>query len=334
MSKESFEPFIDDLLTVFSRIRNIWTIDAASNGASYILNKDIIGDQPNWLDYPRDLWQAINHFHAQMPPPLVGIGQSLGLFSGIVLCEPALGPSPGAVWPRPTRYYPGVLAAKRKDVWPSREAAAEALAKSMLYRHYDPRVLERVLKYEIREVDSNDGIHASVPPDRVTLTTPKALTVAQWLRPSPPLPGFPTDPEDTVVEDMKTTIPGFSRPEAWWLWRSLPHVSPPVLFVWGSDSELFSGAGLKFRELLYTSVIGTGPGGGGGQATRQVDEAEIAGAHHSVVLEKPKGSAEAVGQWLQKKVLEWDEGRINRKTQPINDPTRIPAALMEKLAKL
>ena len=282
-----------------------------------------------------------------MPPPMVGIGQSLGcgaitmlatwhprLFSGIVLCEPALGPSPMATWPRPAKYYPGVLAAKRKDVWPSREEAGRALAKSVLYRHYDLRVLERVLRYEIHEMDHDEQGEAMCPPGSVTLTTPKALVAAQWLRPSPRLLGFPTDPDDAVAQYMKITIPGFSRPEAWWFWRSLPQVYAPTLFVWGDQSELYSGANTKFRAELYTNPLGTGPGGGGGHAAGQIAEVDVEGAHHSVVLEKPSGSAEAVGKWLEVKVQEWDEKSSQRNNQPINDPTKIPAALLERLAKL
>jgi pimeloyl-ACP methyl ester carboxylesterase len=200
-SKECFEPLVDDLLTQVPRIRGAWTIDAASNATSYMLNLATIGDEPHWLDYPRDIWQVINRFQELMLPPIIGIGQSLGcgalsllstwhprLFAGLVLCEPAFGPDKGIEWPTPPKFYPGILVAKRQDVWPSREEAAKALRRSQMYKHFDARVFQRVVDYELRAVDAQDGIE-SLSKEAVTLVTPKALVTAQWLRPEPPLSG-------------------------------------------------------------------------------------------------------------------------------------------------
>jgi pimeloyl-ACP methyl ester carboxylesterase len=201
VSKECFEPLIDDLLRRFRHIHSVWAIDAASNAASYELNRNVIGDEPHWLDYPRDIWQVINHFQELMPQPLFGVGQSLGcgalsllstwhprLFAGLIFCEPAFGPDKGIEWPTPPKYYPGVLVAKRQDVWSSREQARNALRRSQMYKHYDPRVFERVMQYEIRAVTEMDS-RTDASKDAVTLVTPKSLVTAQWLRPEPPLPG-------------------------------------------------------------------------------------------------------------------------------------------------
>ena len=44
-SKESFEPFFDELLLCGIPIRAVWAMDVAHNGASYLLNENVIGDE-------------------------------------------------------------------------------------------------------------------------------------------------------------------------------------------------------------------------------------------------------------------------------------------------
>lgn len=106
-SKESYEPLLDALLTTPSlrrtSIRSVWIPDVAWHGASYLLNRAVLGDQPHWDDTARDLVQLANHFQAEMPAPVLGISQSWGawallraaafhprLFAGLVLMEPTL----------------------------------------------------------------------------------------------------------------------------------------------------------------------------------------------------------------------------------------------------
>lgn len=50
----------------------------ANHGALYLLNEDIIGDEPHWLDSARDLLYIVITFSDQMPPPIYGVGQSWG----------------------------------------------------------------------------------------------------------------------------------------------------------------------------------------------------------------------------------------------------------------
>lgn len=80
-------------------IRSIWIADVASQGRSYVLNEDNLGNdreaglassnhsrmltllllhKASWLDHARDLLYMINHFRDQMPRPLIGIGHSMG----------------------------------------------------------------------------------------------------------------------------------------------------------------------------------------------------------------------------------------------------------------
>src|SRR5437868_5724178 len=75
-----------------------------SIGQSYRLNADTIGDAPHWDDTARDILHLANTFQAEMPPPIVAMGQSWGgypvlkaallhprLFAAIVALEPWVG---------------------------------------------------------------------------------------------------------------------------------------------------------------------------------------------------------------------------------------------------
>ena len=49
-----------------------------NQGASYALNEEELGDDPNWIDHSLDLLMMINRFKDQMKAPLVGVGHSMG----------------------------------------------------------------------------------------------------------------------------------------------------------------------------------------------------------------------------------------------------------------
>ncbi len=67
IAKESCEPMFDATLsdTEF-RIRSIWSIEYTHHGTSYLLNKDILGDEIHWFDHSRDIIHTIDHFQADM----------------------------------------------------------------------------------------------------------------------------------------------------------------------------------------------------------------------------------------------------------------------------
>lgn len=77
-SKESYEPFFDELLQHYSRIRSVLAFDVAHHGQSYMLNRQAIGDEPEWYDSGRDLVHVINTLQDDLAPPVVGFGQSWG----------------------------------------------------------------------------------------------------------------------------------------------------------------------------------------------------------------------------------------------------------------
>lgn len=50
----------------------------AHQGASYTLNAEELGDDPNWIDHSLDLLLMINKFRDRMKPPFIGVGHSMG----------------------------------------------------------------------------------------------------------------------------------------------------------------------------------------------------------------------------------------------------------------
>ena len=60
-SKECHEPFLDELLAQLP-VCGTWACDMPNHGASYLLNEDIVGDEPHWLDSARDLLHIVITF--------------------------------------------------------------------------------------------------------------------------------------------------------------------------------------------------------------------------------------------------------------------------------
>lgn len=373
-SKESYEPHFDDLLSTGAPIRSIWIADSVSSAESYRINQDALGDEVHWLDYARDIWQMINHFQAEMHPPLVGIGNSLGfgemavlsswhprLFAGIVAVDPALGPRPGTRWPAPYKWYPGVLATKRKDAWSSRQEAREALLKTAYYQKYDRRVFEKVMDHEIRDVDdasSGPGLEVAIKeipsstaqettpaaapsqiktPEScepvgkgVTLTTPKHIESYLWMLADPPLPNHLPAPEaNNTPRIRRAAPPGFYRPESYRMFEALPQLYPPILLAWGAKSPHAAG----WNRAYYIDVLGVGVGGNGGEEAGMVKEVLVDGAGHPVAQERPRELAGVVGPWLEDLKAKMDVER-QQKSKQLPFRKSVHPEYMERIAKL
>ena len=315
-SKESYEPFFDELLHCGLPIRAVWAMDVAHHGASYVLNEDAIGDEPHWSDSSRDMFQMVNHFQEQMLPPIVGIAQSWGaaaismlavwhprLFSAIVLMEPMFG----------LPYRPDVededrvnmeirrtiqLVVNRKDTWPSREAARKHLHANPYYGSFDPRVFERVIQHDLRDIASGSENSSAV-----TLTTPKTMELYTILRADPPLPGFPEAPDYRTRTANDVIVPGFYRGERSYIIETLQYLLPPTLFLWG---KLSGYANSDYSNHLLRRT-GIGLGGSGGFALGKVTEAILQGAHHPIPLEKPAAAAHIIVPWLNKQISVWKQ---------------------------
>ena len=345
-SKESYEPFYDELLTRNIPIRAVWAMDAAHHSASYLLNEDRIGDDPHWLDSSRDMMQMVNHFQEQMPPPLIALGQSWGcvtiagvsfmhprLFTSMVFLEPTFGTNPmirtkDRAKRRPDRLHRGVAMAKRQDTWPSLAAARTRLRASPYYAAFDARVFERVMKNDFRPA-SAEGCAKVGSADAVTLVTPKAMEVATMMRPDPPFDGYPEESDlrnrpDDIIDTR--IVQGFYRGEVVKIYEDLPCVLPSTLLVWASKSL----AGTDYARDI-TNRIGIGYGGNGGVAAGRVKSVDIPDIGHPLPLEKPGVVAEAVAEWLQNEIVTWNISQQNPRP-PFS--AALHAGITERVAKL
>lgn len=152
--KELYEPFFDDLLEHLQQqhigVRAIWAPDAVHQGASGLLNESLIGDQPSWNDFPRDVLHMVNTFAAQLPPPIVGIGHSYGghaiiraslmhpaLFRSMIMIDPVIEDQTVFEGNGPAK-----ASARRVDIWPSQADAEKYFRSRGFYKKWDPRCLE------------------------------------------------------------------------------------------------------------------------------------------------------------------------------------------------
>lgn len=252
----------------------------------------------------------INHF--RVPLPLVGVGHSMGantltnlalfhprLFSSLVFIEPTIsrfGTIPG--WPRGG---PATMSMYRRDVWPSRDAAATEFKKSAFYRSWDPRVLDLWVKYGLRDIQKD------MP--EVTLTTSKYQEVVTYLRPS--WQAF--DSQGTtllrrdLVPDLDVGLPAgeliwpFYRPETQNTVDRLPNLRPSVLYIFCTKSD-YSPLKLRKEKLDLT---GTGLGGSGGVKAGRVHQILNEKKSHLLPMEDPRFCAEAAARWIMKDLERW-----------------------------
>ncbi|KAI4169505.1 MAG: hypothetical protein LQ343_005645 [Gyalolechia ehrenbergii] len=342
-SKESYEPFFDELLHCDLPIRAVWAMDVAHHGASYLMNEDIIGDEPHWFDSSRDMFQMINVFQERMPPPIVGIGQSWGaitvsmlavwhprLFSAIVPIEPMFGEDYHSSLPEDHKSKmqarrTASLLVNRRDTWPSREVARDHLLANPYYRSFDPRVFDRVMKYDLRNLPSDDQISRAV-----TLTTPKTMETYTILRADPPLSGFPEAPDHKTKAVRDTIVPGFYHGEKSQHLESLQYLLPSVLYVWGTLSGY---ANTEYSRDIFRRT-GTGLGGNGGVVSGKVTETLVEGVHHAIPLERPAAAAKAIAPWLKQQIITWEEEAERRKNEAPFANEKFHPEWMERTAKL
>ncbi|KAI9038256.1 alpha/beta-hydrolase [Aspergillus affinis] len=335
-AKELYEPLWEDLLARSKqdgyRIRAIWMADAVNQGASGILNEEHLGNDPSWTDHGRDLLHMINHFRADMPQPIVGLGHSTGgaqlvhlslihprLFTTISLLEGYL--TDKDVGERGRALLWATL--MKPDVWPSREAAIKQLPK--FFKQWDKRALARWNQYAYRDLptaihpDLPENIDPKNPP--VTLTTTKHQELTMYTRANPNrhkelgLPaeldnnkGYgPSPPHDPLfVPDMLGPLYESQLiycAEPLLAFRLLPHVRPSVLLLYGEASELS-----KFKLGEKAAVrTGTGFSGSGGQAYNRVKHVLLPKCGHMLPMEKVPETAGVVGPWIGRQLQQWRE---------------------------
>ncbi|KAM3561904.1 hypothetical protein ARSEF4850_002994 [Beauveria asiatica] len=349
--KELYEPLWEELAKNLGskgvRIGSIWIADCAWQGQSGILNRDGLGDDPSWFDYSRDMLQMMNHF--RMPRPLLGIAHSFGacalvnlalfhprLFSSLVLIDPVI----SAQHPDDVAGYmqPPSMSARRRDVWPSRAAAAAAFQKSPFYQSWDPRVFDRWIAHGLsqRAPDDDDDDDDDDKP-QVTLTTTKHQEVFTFARPSyHALAGDGKSIADMdLVPDMDLTH-GVStpiyRPEPSLVFDRLPHLRPPVLWVFGGDSYM-SFEAMRDAKLRAT---GTGIGGSGGVAAGRVAHVVGEGWGHLIPFEAPAFVAEAAAETAAQTVKRWQGEELAYEAwtrKPLAEKSQMRPELLDVMAK-
>ncbi|RFU78300.1 hypothetical protein TARUN_3922 [Trichoderma arundinaceum] len=331
--KELYEPLYEDFLKELEkqglRLRAIWIADAAHQGQSGILNAASLGNDPGWLDYARDIEHLINTF--RMPRPIIAMGHSFGanaltnvalthprLFTGIVMLDPVIARFPSGIKvPSSTETYvsPASLSAFRRDTWPSRAEAAAAFRTKKFYQSWDPRVLDLYVRYGLRDISSPSG--SSTPTEKqdgsktpVRLTTTKHQEVFTFIRPLWPaldpatkLLIKPSLAPDCDLDPNTPAILPIYRAEGGNTVHRLPHLRPPILYVFGGTSDV-SPPHLN-REKL--EITGIGVGGSGGVKAGRVKHVLHPKSGHLIPLEEPLFCAKAAAEWAKTEIGRWWE---------------------------
>jgi len=197
----------------------------------------------------------------------------------------------------------------RRDLWPSRRAAAESFRKSQFYQAWDERVLDRWLNYGLRDVPTaiypDDG--ATTDGEKpVTLTTTKHQEVFTFLRPT--FSGK-QEPEKDVIDraaqpDFDVAFPRsypFYRPEPVRTFHNLPFVRPSVLYIFGGLSDL---SPPDWREEKMERT-GSGVGGSGGVKEGRVKQVVLEEHGHLIAMEAVEACADATAAWVGPELKRW-----------------------------
>lgn len=203
------------------------------------------------------------------------------------------------------------LSTHRRDIWPSRKAAADGFKRSPFYQAWDARVLDRWVKYGLRDLPTaihplNEGIpDPSNPP--VTLRTPLHQEVATFSRPNyHHIPGSGAPVNRLTHPDLDADHPDsypFYRSEPAQIFAQLPHLRPSVLYIFGGKSDMCPPA-MRADKLANT---GTGLGGSGGVAAGRVREVFLEDFGHLLAQEAVNECADAAVTWLVPELQRWGD---------------------------
>ncbi|KAI5282616.1 hypothetical protein KEM54_002690 [Ascosphaera aggregata] len=306
--QELYEPLWEEILIRSRgkfRIKSIWIADVAFQGASGVMNEGKLGNDPSWMDPPRDLLHFINLKREEFSRPIVNLAlMHPRPFHSIVMMDPVI--TRPILTTKPMSYHNlkfynltiTQASTYRRDIWPSRRAAADFFAKSPFYQAWDPRVLERWVKYGLRDLptlihplpEETKRDEAEKP---VTLTTSKHQEVFTFSRPaySPQHVTCLTHPD--FVLGVTGNYP-FYRAEPDRTLSQLPYLRPSVFYLFGDESDLSTPK--EIEEKLRTT--GVGPGGSGGVAAGRVSHHTFHGVGHMIPMEVVNESAEQATSFL------------------------------------
>ncbi|KAL4759083.1 putative toxin biosynthesis protein [Aspergillus foveolatus] len=335
--KELYEPLWEELHARSKengfRIRSIWMADVAHQGQSSVVNEDLLGNDPSWFDHPRDLLHLVNVKRKEMPRPIVGVGHSMGgahlaqlaiihprLLHSLILLDPV-------IQRQTTQLDAGDLGKQklviakttqsstyRRDYWPSRRAALDSFKRNPFYQAWDPRVLERWVRYGLRDLptsiypleESSSSVASNNSAEHpVTLRTTLHQEVFTFSRPNyDGPPGFAVPVNKVTHPDLDPDHLGswpFYRPEPSRIFAQLPHLRPSVLYIFGGTSDM-STPTMIADKLAHT---GTGLGGSGGVTAGRVRDVVLKGKGHLVAQEAPVQCAEEASKWLGPELQRW-----------------------------
>jgi pimeloyl-ACP methyl ester carboxylesterase len=229
-----------------------------------------------------------------------------------------------------------LLSTHRRDIWPSRRAAADSFAGNPFYKNWDARVLERWVTYGLRDLPT--AIYPQRPDDDqqsrqretpVTLTTTKHQEVFTFSRPNydyDPVTNRPTNLERNpdLFPDEANTYP-FYRPEWKRVFLQLPHIRPSTLYIFGSKSHMCSPE--MMNDKLRTTGIGVG--GSGGVAAGRVKSILLEDKGHLLAQEAVTECADAAAEFLGAELGRWrtEEDAFNREW---SQKTKVEKATMDE----
>jgi hypothetical protein len=250
------------------------------------------------------------------------------LFTSLILIDPVIQRLPSAEG----NFEPAKASTSRREIWPSRKAAAEKLKSSKFYQSWDPRVLDRWIQYGLRELPTYHFPHATaasstpptitadpstatVPPAKdtekeVTLRTTKHQEVLTFLRPNFPTPDYPnpsTEPNPITHPDVDPSAQPsspFYSPVPIATFHKLPHLRPSVFYIFGDPAAgaFLSAPILKADKLTHT---GTGVGGSGGVKKGRVSSVTFDGIGHLIPMEVVERTADECVGWLKPELDRW-----------------------------
>ena len=235
------------------------------------------------------------------------------LFTTLVLLDPVIQQFSSA--PPESGESPARLSTFRRDKWPSRKAAAEGYKRSKFYQAWDPRVIDRLVNFGLRELPTpiypEPLAEGSEKP--VTLTTTRHQEVFTFLRPNFEGSGHKNQPVNRSTQpDLDPawpTIYPFYRSEGPATFLRLPNLRPSVRYVFGGTSYL-SSPDLRKEKLETTGV---GVGGSGGAKEGRVDEVVIKDVGHLVAMEAVEQCADFASEWISKEMQKWKPGEEESK---------------------
>ncbi|KAF7951904.1 hypothetical protein EAE96_007201 [Botrytis aclada] len=316
--KELYEPLWEDIHARAKangfKIRSIWMADIAHEGASSVINEQLLGNDPSWIDHARDLLHMVNTYRSQMPLPIIGIGHSFGanMLTNLSLMHPRLLTTLIMLDPVIQQYAstpshiasPNQLSTFRRDLWPTRAAAEASFRKSKAYSKWDSRVLDRWCQYAIRSTPTI--IYPNEPSGSTTLTTTKHQECFSFMRPT--WEAFSEDGKTIIrsdlIPDLHETSPvkyPFYRPEPINTLLRLPQLRPSVLYIYGAISQVCDPHSRVQQKIL----TGAGHGGSGGAKEGKVKEVVLEGMGHLVAQEAAQQCADALTPWIGQELQRW-----------------------------